>query len=180
MNKKILLALVVTAVLVTAVMAGRTVGKPIVSQIFDVGLYHTQVCAYVNGEITGPCVENTWLDVGKNNMREYLGNGPGANPFSQIAIGNGTAPAGGDTSLNSESLDGGLENVTGDYQANGANIANWTIGWQWTSSVTRTINTTMLFNDSGAGASAFAGASFADANLNNGDKLTVNYTIWVT
>ncbi len=178
MNKKILLALVVTVVLVTAVMAGRTMGKPIVSQIFDVGLYHTQVCAYVNDDLTGPCVENTWLNAGKNAMRTYLGDAPGANAFSQIAIGNGTVPVVGDTSLDSESLDGGLTNATGQYQANGANIANWTIGWQWTSTVTRTINTTMLFN--GTGGTAFAGASFADANLNNGDKLTVNYTIWVT
>jgi len=177
---KIIIGIVVAMVLATtaAAMNYDSMIKPAVKQIFDVGLYHTNVCAYVNDELTG-CEHNIWMDLGKNATAQYLGNVPGASGFKLISLGNGTTPAAGDTGLNNEINDCGLANVTGEYEKLGANIANWTIGNQWTSSCDGvTVNTTGLFN--GTGGTYFAGSDFTDANLNNGDKLTVNYTIWIT
>ncbi len=133
---------------------------------------------------TMDCSHNTITTEGKNHIRKALGNNElGATAFKYLAVGNGTAAAAGDTSLNSEITDCGLARAAGTYTAD-AVAGNWSQQYQWTSTCDNIIvNTTGLFNASTAGATdtILADADFsASVTLQTGDKLNVTYITWVT
>jgi hypothetical protein len=126
------------------------------------------------------CGQNTYTTAGQNATRDLLGDGSAGPGFKYIALGNGTAPASTDTSLNSEITSGqnsGLARALGTYTSLPA-PGNWTISNTFTSSQnSQVVNTTALFNDSSSGFE-LAGFSFTSATLQTNDQITINATIW--
>jgi len=93
-----------------------------------------------------------------------------------IAVTNdASAPAAGDSSLASEIAANGLSRAIGTY-AHTAGTASYTISKTFSASGTQASQKTGLFNASGAGTMCFE-ASYTAVTVNNGDSLTVTWTI---
>jgi hypothetical protein len=136
--------------------------------------YGTDMKVWVNGEFWDQN-SNVITDIGKDHIKQLVGLGISSDAVNRIVLGNGTAPASGDTSHSNEITNCGLAGAAGTYYSEGT--GNWTIGYTWTSTCTIVVNTTGLYNASGG--TYFAGTTFTAASLTNGDQITVNYTKWV-
>lgn len=132
------------------------------------------------------CSSNTLYDTGAEAIEDYLGDGTGGNDaFDWIILCNATSGIGGTgcgvpaaaKTENYTALGGcGMDNVTGTVgdNANG----NWSVWNEFTSSCDNIeTNVTRLRNDDD---DDLAGNNFTLVTLQNGDKLTVNWTISVS
>lgn len=122
---------------------------------------------------------NILTDAGKNWLRDLIGNwAGGTTAMKYIAVGNGTAPASGSTTLNAEITDCGLARASATYTSIGT--GNWSQGYLWTSSCNNeVVNTTALFNASSTG-TMFMGDSFTSVTLQNTHQLNITITQWVS
>jgi len=149
--------------------------------------YNSMVCteviradgtSYDNG-----CSHNLLFDSGKEAIEAYLGAGTGAgDAFDWIELcdqGAGVCEnpqANGGEVYTAHALDG-LVKVAGTQASNAAS-GNWSVWNEFTSTADNQLtNVSHLIN---AGDTELAGNSFTDVTLQNGDKLLVNWTIFVT
>jgi len=148
--------------------------------------YWSEVCVRKNGELI-QCSHNVFTNQGKNLVRDYISgrvNSTAPAIVEHIAVGNGTAPAAGDTILSGEIRECGLSRSVGSYRTN-ATDGIWFLEKVFTVSTcggTIRANTTGLFNTSSATISnyTFASNSFTNADLQNNDQLNITWTIAVT
>jgi len=145
--------------------------------------FDNQVCVSKNGVLLG-CSHNVFTNAGKSLVMDYLFNNsvaPG-NWVKYIAVGNGTVPAVGDTTLNSEIPDCGFSRAIATSVSTNATSGVRFVGVVFTMSGcsgTRIVNTTGLFNQT-SGGTLFAGNSFTDASLQNNDQLNITWTLAVS
>jgi hypothetical protein len=142
--------------------------------------YNSQVCVYKNDELV-QCSHNIVTDAGLNHLRDFLALGSaGSANASIIAVGNGSEPVAGSTSLNEEITGCALARAAGSYIAN-VSIGSWGITKLWTQNGCPGIivNSTALLNAT-SGGTMFAGNTFTTVTLQNSDQLNVTWTIWVT
>jgi len=142
--------------------------------------YNVYVTLKRNGEtVSYEETHNVFTDAGKNYVKQALGNAEfGATAFKYVAVGNGTAPASGSTTLNSEIAESGLTRASGTYTSTGTGA--WKI--EKVFSVTGTVgsvNSTGLFNASATG-TMIAGDTFSNTNVASGDSLNITWTISVS
>ena len=134
--------------------------------------YGSDVCVYKNNELIG-CQHNVVTTAGLNYVKNSLGEG-GANEVSNIALGNTTAPAVGETALAGLYASCGLTQAAGTYNSNGD--GNWSQAHTFTSTCDGiVVNTTALYK---SGANMFAGTTFTATTLQTDDSLKINYTTW--
>lgn len=134
------------------------------------------VTVYKNGELVyeGP---NVLTNVGANLIRSYL-TGDAGPAISLIAVGNGSAPVAGSTSLDNEIPDCGLSNATGTLATQGT--GNWSYMYTWTSSCdNEVVNTSAMFNGTG-GTMAWGDAFSQATTLASSDTLQVTWNVSVS
>ncbi|MFH1229436.1 MAG: hypothetical protein V1678_03365 [Candidatus Aenigmatarchaeota archaeon] len=180
------MVVVMTAAILSATEVATTPGDSSIS-----AMYHTAVCVYKNGELTGPCESNNVTNAGLNWTRDVLGNAAGVGKVQYIALGNTTN---GElitlTSLPGQINDCGLAiNAQAPTYAvvTGSN-GNWSTTNLWTSTCnSEIVNTTALYNISAPGTSCtatnctmFAGKNFTSVTLQSGDQLNITWYVWVT
>jgi len=119
---------------------------------------------------------NLLTDAGANALKELIGNGVGTSAgWKYIAVGNGSAPTTGSTTLNSEIASAGLTRASATYTSLGT--GSWKL--EKIFSVTGTINSinaTAMFNASSTG-NMIAGDTFTNTNVINGDTLNITWTV---
>ena len=135
--------------------------------------YGSNVCVYKNDELVG-CQENVVTTAGLNIVEAALGEGT-VNEIDELALGNTTAPAVGETALAGLWATCGLSKAVGAYNTNGD--GNWSQAYTWTSTCDNVVvNTTALYGT----VNMFAGTTFTATTLQTDDSLKVNYTLWVS
>jgi len=116
---------------------------------------------------------------GKELIEAYLGDGNANDPVDQISLCNATAGCAEPTAAGSEAFNtlaaAGLSEATGTYASVG--VGNYTITHEFTATDSVSTNVTRLQNTAGTN---FAGNSFTLVSLENQDKLTITWTIWVS
>lgn len=143
--------------------------------------YHSCVEISKNGIPIAPCKPNLLTNAGKNAIKNALNGGTGS--FNYIALCNATAGCTGvdatDVSLDNEYGAGnGLTRASGTYTSIGT--GNWTISNTFTAlSDNLLTNQTALFNASTSG-TMLAENSFNTVTLLAADRITINWTIWVS
>ena len=139
-------------------------------------VYHSQVCLYKNNVLMG-CHHNTVTNVGLNLIKDDLLNG-NANKLDKLALGNGSAPVVTDTSLPDLITTNGLSmSVVDGSKDNG--VGNFSVWKTWTATGEQTVTSAGIYADDGT--SFFGGTAFpTSTTLEPNDKITVNYTIWVS
>ncbi len=128
----------------------------------------TQGKQFIRDKISGANATNHNVagDAGKN--------------LSFIALGNGSEPSSGDTQLPSEITQGGtgLTRTNGGITTYGG--GNFSVDHQFTADAdVGTVNTTGL-NWNSSGSSLVSGGSFSDANILDGDQITVTHNISIS
>jgi hypothetical protein len=119
---------------------------------------------------------NVFTKIGKNWVRDALGNAPPSDVAKYISLsaGNGTAPADTWVQLPSE-LTGGLARAAGTYGALG--VGTWEIEYTFTSDVTVTVvDTGLHWASSGSGNMIAAAELSPTASLASGDSLKITWS----
>ncbi|MDY6788369.1 MAG: hypothetical protein SVV03_00230 [Candidatus Nanohaloarchaea archaeon] len=139
-----------------------------------------------NGEVINKFTfENTLTDQGKEFIRDKISalNASGHNVagrpernISFISLGNGSTVSAGDTQLDKEITVGGLSRSQGSTTAYGSR--NFSVQNQFTAtSDIGTVNTTAL-NWNSSGSSLVSGGAFGtEANILDGDQITVTHNV---
>ena len=122
---------------------------------------------------------NTLMNAGANGIRDCLTSGS-CDAIKYIALGNGTDPAVGDTTLNGEQTEcgDGFDRAEGTFGIQGT--GNWSYVHTFTSAGCAgiTLNTSAMFNASTAGAGTmFWGDDFTDTQLQVSDTLQITWNI---
>lgn len=133
------------------------------------------------------CTHSVLFSIGGNHtVNLLLGKIPPADAstadnVSFIAVGNGTDPASGDTTLNNEIAESGLTRAYADSTKVDATTGNATLYKLFTFTGTGpcVINTTALFNASSGGI-PFVGGSFTSRTLYENDQPNITAHFWVT
>lgn len=192
MKRKLALVLAVTLAIASIVSLGLNarlvpnsdiIANPVMTnELSDGGQslqYHAEVTVSKNGEIISRS-HNLLTDIGKDHIKALLANGLNETQggVKWVAVGNNASVGAGDTTLDGEITSCGLSRASGTYTSVGT--GNWTIEevFSVTCSVAN-INNTALFNQSADG-TLFAGNSFTDTNVGNGDSLNISWNIYVT
>lgn len=124
------------------------------------------------------CIHNVIAGGGKNATRAYLSLGGTVAPFSYFALSNISAIQAGDYNMTQETTATGLTRAIATVITN-TGTGNWSLVKTWTAGAQALlINATAIFNQSAMGP-ALAGGTFTQVNLESGDTLTVNYTLWI-
>jgi len=185
-NKKLIFGitgiLLISAVLFFVFASSVSVPKVIDSTESDATItYHSNVCVYKNGELTGPCSHNVLYNNGKEMIEARLGNG-GSGSILNISLCNATdspgcgAPVAAMTEAFNNFTNCGLNAQNGAYGDLGT--GNWSVAKTFTSTCDNVVtNATRIMNATG---SPFAGNSFTSVTLQTNDQLTINWTIWVS
>jgi hypothetical protein len=138
-----------------------------------------EFCAVGKPCIELPYKENTITNVGFNHLELLMGVGANS-PVKALALGNGTAPAIGDTSLNSEQTICGLTRVNGTYYDLGTGLWEINTTFTYTCSSALKVNTTANFNWTTTGA-MYSGGTISDVNFaTNGDQLKLRHNFSIT
>jgi hypothetical protein len=118
--------------------------------------------------------------IGANWIEDQLGDSPSTSPADYISLStSSSSPAAGWTQIVSEIASGGLSRAQGSYTSTGD--GQWTIDYQWTASATHTdVQLTGLQYGASGDGNLLAADTFTPVTLNNGDKLTVTWTITVS
>lgn len=122
----------------------------------------------------------TLTTIGKNWIEDQMGDSPSTDPAKWVSVSlDGGAPAAGWTEIPAEIVADGLSRAAGTYASTGDGV--WTIIYQFTASDTHVdVQLTGLqWADAGDG-NLLGADTFTPVTLNNGDKLTVTWTITVT
>lgn len=129
-----------------------------------------------NGELLAVVDKpNLVVTAGKHEAAGLLGGLAGYNPFTYIAVGTGTtAPAVGDTALETEIIDGGLARAQDASPEVSENVLTVSVTFNVTASYA--VTEAGLFNDA-SGGDMFARVTFAALNVQNGDTLTFTWEI---
>lgn len=119
---------------------------------------------------------NLLTDAGADHIKLCLGTGGcGTGAFDYIALGNGTVPTTGSTTLDSEIAESGLERAQADYTSLGT--GHWKLEEIFTATGTvNSIHTVGLFNASSSG-TMIAGNNFSSVNMENADSLNITWDI---
>jgi hypothetical protein len=131
-----------------------------------------------------PCVpleyrENTITNAGLNHVEFLMGVGVNS-PVKYLALGNGSVPAIGDTTLNSEITLCGLGRATGTFYDLGT---GW---WEVNNTFTYTCSTSMMANSTGAFNATSSGTFYAGGTITavtfttNGDQLKLRHNFTFT
>lgn len=122
---------------------------------------------------------NVLTNVGANLTIDYISRTLNLAAVDFIAVGNGTIPTAGDTSLNSEiTQTDGLQRAQGDMLSN---LGNVSISNEFTyTGLSCVVNTTGLFNHTSANTGFFAADEFTDRTLVTNDKLNITWWYWAT
>jgi hypothetical protein len=108
-----------------------------------------------NGKtIVEKTIHNLITSAGKAAVAGLVGNVGGISSFTYLALGTGTTPAAiGDTALESEVIDSGLERVSATTTRQTTNVANDTLQlvYAWTASGSKNVSEIGAFNASSAG-----------------------------
>lgn len=141
--------------------------------------YGSMVCVYHNNEEVY-CSPNTLTDTGKNLTASRL-TGEVADAMNYIAVGNGTPVNSSTVFLEDEIAECGLTR-TQDSSAVNIGDGNWSYSVQFTSTCNGIlVNTTVLYNNTAGGDTAFAGDTFgSDVTLQSNDQLNVTWYVFVT
>jgi len=185
MNRKIILPVMIVLGFVIGIYVASFSNVNMMNTASDSGFkFSNQVCVSKNGVLLG-CSHNVFTNAGKSLVMDYLFNNsvaPG-NWIEYIAVGNGTVPVVGSTTLDSEIPDCGFARAIATSIS-----TNATPGVRFVSKVftmgggctgTRIVNTTGLFNQT-SGGTLFAGNSFTDASLQSNDQLNITWTLAVS
>ena len=184
--RKTMVALGVLSLLAVFVIGGLSI--PVADEIGIVD-YTDKHAVELSGEISYMVVDaetknvnfegiepNLVTTAGRNLLKEVFGTGAVTEAVNKFALGNGTAPAAGSTTLDDEITDCGLARATATtYVDNGDG------DWTWSETFTSTcdgvaINTTALFNATSAG-TMYAGDTFASTiTMDSSDTLQLNWT----
>jgi len=172
--------LAVSALVIASILVATPVSTPVIS---TGGLaYNSHVCADVtrtDGAVENAgCSSNFFSTAGRNAVMDLLSYDFTSDPFTVIAICNGTNSNGGVQCY----VDSGLSNGTGTVLTNvGGTAGNWSISKQFTSTAdNKATNSTALFNATNAGSTYFAGNNFTAVTLNNGDSITIRWNISIS
>ena len=120
---------------------------------------------------------NLITTAGKDFIAAQIGStSPGANGANYIALTNtAITPAAGDTTLSGEITTNGLARAQGTY-AHTAGQNTFTVSKTFTATATQSAQAAGLFTASSAG-TMMAENTFTSVTLNNGDQLTLTWTI---
>jgi len=144
--------------------------------------YNSMVCISKNDEVL-QCSPNVLYNDGKDIVRDMLlGSGGATNNVTNMSLCNASVgSAGCEKPVAAATETFTYYDACGLTEAPGTTGAlangNYSVWHQWTSSCDgRLVNATRLGNWS----DNFAGLNFSLVTLDNGDKLTVNWTIYIT
>ncbi|MBN2203096.1 MAG: hypothetical protein JW700_02850 [Candidatus Aenigmarchaeota archaeon] len=170
-------------VLLSVAMLATTMPSTLMANVETTSIdYHSMVCVYKNNELV-ECSHNALTNAGKEAIEDLIGAGTAGAAFDYIALGNGSTPSAGSTSLDEEIGDSGLERAQGTVnQVAGGSSGNWSVTNTFTATgAVGSINTTSLFNNSfPTNISMFAYNTFTEVSLQAQDQINVTWTIWVT
>lgn len=118
--------------------------------------------------------------IGLNWIEDQMGDSPSTDPAKWVSLSLDVgSPAAGWTQIPTEIAAGGLTRAAGTYTSTGDGV--WTIDYQWTASTTHTDVQLTGLQYAVSGDNNLLGAdTFTPVTLNNGDKLTVTWTITVS
>ena len=177
-NKVVLSAL--SVLLIASIFLVVSLNQSQLPSSESVGIeYHSNVCVYKNDQLI-QCDHNLLYDTGKELIETYLGDTGGASDeVDQISLCNATAgcqsPVAGASETFNAFTNCGMQEATGTYASVGT--GNWTISNEFTSSCNNIVtNSTRLQNTAGIN---FAGNNFTSVTLQNLDKLTITWNVWV-
>jgi len=195
MKKKAVLLLGLTLIVALAIAASYQSGvsegyRRAASLHIDVG---TGYCAHIivkveraDGTVElikdGVALNNAGVltDIGKDWIEDQLGDSPSADPAKWISLSNdSSSPSSTWTQIPNELTSDGLTRTAGTYSSLGT--GQWKIEYQFTA--TGTVNDVQLtgLNWAASGDNNLLCAdTFTAVTLNNGDKLTVTWTITVS
>lgn len=153
---------------------------------FDVGTLSMHVTTYVQRVGEEPVFwsyhDGQLMTIGKNWIEDQLGDSPSTDPAKWISVSsNSTSPTGHPewTQIPNEIVGSGLTRAAGTYQSTGDGV--WTISHQFTANATSTDVQLTGLQWAVSGDNNLLGAdTFTPVTLNDGDKLTVTWTITVT
>lgn len=149
--------------------------------------YNAEVCvSHIDKDgtlVSSECSHNLLYDSGKTIIKTYLGDTGGTgDEVDQIRLCNATAtsscgtPVAGATEAFNPIETCGLQKTTGTYLSFGD--GNWSIYKEFTSTCNDVqTNLTRLENSA---TTNFSGNTFSLVTLQNGDKLTINWTIGIS
>ncbi len=177
-------------ILLGGMFAVTTLSEPASSTPSSTINFNSRLCIGVvreDGTVEdGPgCQKNLLFDTGKNLTRQYLFDvGGGTDEIDQIHLCNASTGGGDCGTVTAAGAEGWLEYAAGGLTAatatytNLSEAGNCSLYNEFTATENNMIvNATRLSNTAGQN---FSGANFTAVTLNSGDKLTINWTIWVT
>lgn len=193
MKNKIVIPMFVVVILGAVLAIGAFSGTPAydggigssesVEYTGDVYIRHTDAEGNILFEERG---HNVLYNTGKEAIEDYLADGGGgSDAFDWIELCNASSATGCGVPAADKSeaylalAECGLSEVAGTVGDNSGTVnGNWSIWYEFTSTCDNVkVNVTRLRNADG---DDLAGNSFTLATLQNGDKLLVNWTVWVT
>ena len=186
MTKKKLLLIPVFLLAVIGVFAFSMIPT---ANVADDGIsitYHSDVCKTVtraDGTVEPTdCSHNLLYNSGKELIEAYLGDGNTEDAVTNISLCDADVGCAEPTAAGSEAfntlMDSGLSPVPGStYASVAGSDGNWTVSTEFTANASVKTNVTRLSNQAGI---AFAGNSFTLVSLESGDKLSIEWNIWVS
>jgi len=177
--------LAISLAFIVGMVTSFPVANPGLENTFQI---HGMPCVCKNVAEDGICNANTPQAYCKHNtltngaeiIEDYLSTSAGGT-FTYLALSNDSTdfPTAGDTNFTTE-LSGGLARAEATLYDMGT--GNWSLVKTWTADGTfKNVNTTGIFNNSAPGLIAYlAGGTFSSVDLESGDTLTINYTLWVS
>lgn len=122
------------------------------------------------------------MDIGADWIEDQLGDSPSTDPAKWISVSTNSSSLPGDgswTQIPNEIVANGLERAAGTYASVG--VGSWTISYQFTASATHTDVQLTGLQWASSGDNNLVGAdTFTPVSLEDGDKLTVTWTITVS
>jgi len=182
MKKKNILALVAAIPIFLIFIVYPPVQQPINKSIISKSPleYKATVCIYKNGELI-ECKTNTLTDIGKEFIEDQLLNPQIENKTQYIALSNVTADCSASaTKLANEFTYGGLAKA--ECTVTDTGIGSWNCSHEFTSTdYMQAVQVASLnWNATAQQDDMFSCATFTSTNLENGDKLTITWTISIS
>lgn len=175
------------AVVAVAVGASSTGTMDSGTQESELLTWENEITVKHNGEVVAQ-FHNVLTDQGKDFIRDKISAvnttghfvaGDANKNATFIAVGNGSAPVEGDTQLAKEVTTGGLSRAQGSAKTHGA--GNFSVKHQFTANADIGVVNTTSLNWNSTGPSIVSGGAFGtEANIVDGDSLTVTHNITIS
>lgn len=171
-------ALTFTATQTEALLPSNSIDGDAVNTQSDLVQFNNPVAVYKNGELV---TESTnVLMEGEEAVEYMISTSSSSDAWETIALGDGTAPADGDGSLDAEKSTNGLGPKTATVEDVGD--GEWNLTATFTATGTDTVSTTAVKSTTaGTDYDYFAGTDFGrDLNVQDGDEIRVEWNFKVT